>query len=138
MARLHLLDDAIVKLKPRKRNDVSLRDVALYMPEVKDVLALPVDQAVTTADFDFLHTALPEFEEKRKAEARQYLCDRAKTDLAVDVEDPLALAVGSLFTCKFCDRTCSWPNIFAHSCTTRGQTPPGADHYVSIIASHTP
>ncbi|KIP06012.1 hypothetical protein PHLGIDRAFT_36159 [Phlebiopsis gigantea 11061_1 CR5-6] len=138
VARLHVLDEALVKIRLRKRNDASLRDIALFIPEVKGVLTLPNDQAVTTADFDFLRTALPEFEEKRKKDAREYLCGQAKKDLGIDVEDPLALAVGSVFACGACRRLCSWPHILAHSCTTRCQTPSNADHYVNIIVDNTP
>ena len=137
VARLHVLDSAIVKLKPRKRNDVSLRDIALYMPEVKDVLELPTAQAVTTADFAFLRTALPAFQEERKAAAREYLCELARKDCEVDADDPLALAVGSMFACDFCHAPYSWPHVFAHSCRARGWTPRDADHYVQLITSHT-
>ena len=77
-ARLRVLDRAIFEMRPRKRNELSLQDIALHVPGVKDVMELPRDHEVTTASFDFLREVLPGFEEKWKADARQYLCDQAR------------------------------------------------------------
>lgn len=133
--RLHILDQALLAIEPRRQNEPSLRDIAL-MPEVAEIMVLETNKTYTVADFDFLRDTLPVYTEQWKKDVKSYLSGlvRAKFKLPASA-DPLSLAVGSVFICKLCNESCAWPNVITHTCWSRETMRPShRDSYTDLVA----
>lgn len=140
-ARLKALDEAVVRIAPRRIGEPSIRDIALGMPEVQAVLDAPTSTKVTTASFGFLAKTLPAFTERWKQDARAYLAGLVRAGVTVgDATDPLTLAAGSVFWCRLCYTSYRYPLVLSHTCFARQQLQrvTAANSYEAVVARHAP
>lgn len=133
--RLVVLEQALLAIQPRRQHDMSLRDIALGIPKVREMIVQLAVNKVTITDFNFLKTTLPAFAKKWKADAATYLGDLVKEKIKLpDAVDPLSLAVGGIFSCTLCNSSCNWPSILSHTCAERAAYPHKHREYYTEVA----
>lgn len=138
--RLVVLEQVLLAIQPRRQYDMSLRDIALGIPKIREVIVQLAVNKVTIADFNFLKTALPAFAKKWKADAATYLGDLVKEKIKLsDAVDPLSLAVGGIFSCTLCGGSCNWPSILSHTCAERAAYPHSyREYYTEVVVAFLP
>ena len=138
--RLRVFDEAVLAIQPRKRNEPSLRDIALNLHEVRKVITRPGSEEVTISSFDFLRTALPDFSQQWTDEINDALRGLVRGQIELgDSVDPLDLAVGSVFICKGCNDPVSLQDVRSHTCRRRAEYPfSNRDYYSEIVVQTLP
>ncbi|GJE86897.1 hypothetical protein PsYK624_029800 [Phanerochaete sordida] len=116
--RLKILDRALVAICPYRPGEPSRTDIALGIPEVREVVERPPQDPVDEDSFAFLHEALFPFRGQWRQDAEAYLETLVCTQLGEipDNVKPLELAVAHPFLCKLCKRILSYPEMLSHTC----------------------
>ncbi|GJE86997.1 F-box protein [Phanerochaete sordida] len=117
-ARLEIFDCVLGSVFPYRHGEPSRVDIALGMPEIREIIERPPREAVTEESFAFLHDAFPAFRTRWRKQAEAYLGQlvrKAVGKLRKDV-DPMQLAVAAAFYCPSCRITCPYPAVLSHKC----------------------
>lgn len=117
-ARLGVFDRALGTIWPYRPGEPSRVDIALGMPEVREVIDRPPRDTVDEESFSFLHEALPAFRTQWRREAETYLRSLVRTQVGKLSKgvDPMELAVGIAFRCKLCNAVEKYPEVLSHAC----------------------
>lgn len=123
--RLRVLDRALTTICPRRPGEPSPADIALGIPEVRDVIERSPRETVEESDFDFLHDVLPSFRAQWRRDAEAYLGGLVRKQAGKIPEDvdPLSLAVATTFRCKLCHDIETYPELLSHTCPEHGFKP---------------
>ncbi|GJE86898.1 hypothetical protein PsYK624_029810 [Phanerochaete sordida] len=117
-ARLQIFDRVLGSVSPYRPGEPSRVDVALGMPEIREVVERPPRELVTEESFAFLHDAFPAFRARWRKEADAYLGQlvRAATGSLREDIDPMQLAVAAAFRCASCKDVLVYPAVLSHNC----------------------
>ncbi|EKM55666.1 uncharacterized protein PHACADRAFT_209187 [Phanerochaete carnosa HHB-10118-sp] len=116
--RLRVFDRALGAICPYRLGEPSRVDIALGMPEVREVVNRPPRETINAESFAFLRDVLPAFRTQWRREAEAYLGGlvRAQVGKLPKGVDPMELAVGATFRCQLCDHVEKYPEVLSHAC----------------------
>lgn len=121
--RLKTLERTIRKLVPKfSCTTPSPLEFAARIPAILELMDSPTDEFEEEQLEKVVRDTVPTYIEKRLADARSYFTDLIKADLELELPDgvdPLTLAIGTYFSCTYCELSHSFPAILSHGCRLR-------------------
>lgn len=119
--RFKMLEKVVRNTIPKfSRITPSALEIGICIPEVLEILESSEDEFDLENLEKLVETALSEYTDKRLADARRYLENLIKQHIDLDDSaNPLSLAVGSLFSCNYCNGQQSFPDVLGHFCSRR-------------------
>ncbi|KAI0786961.1 hypothetical protein C8Q75DRAFT_892810 [Abortiporus biennis] len=123
-SRIVMVIDSLTRLRGRVYGDVNFPSPMdfLSIPCIRSIIEVPTEVTLTLEDFmDKINPMLPEILEdwQKSVDAHLVRSIKSKSNIPKEV-DPLSIAIGQFFFCKYCSKPLIYPNVRAHSCTLYG------------------